>query len=70
MTGGRLKRISRYLDNEEDFCFTYGDGIGDINISKAINEHKKSGKLATVTATQPQGRFGSLSIDKGKIKKF
>ena len=41
MTGGRLKRISRYLDSEEDFCFTYGDGIGDINISKAINEHKK-----------------------------
>ena len=70
MTGGRLKRISRYLDNEEDFCFTYGDGVGDINISKAINEHKKSGKLATVTATQPQGRFGSLSIDKGKIKSF
>ena len=58
------------MDNEEDFCFTYGDGIGDINISKAINEHRKNGKLATVTATQPQGRFGSLSIDKGKIKSF
>ena len=70
MTGGRLKRISRYLDKEDDFCFTYGDGIGDINISKAINEHKKNGKLATVTATQPQGRFGSLSLDKGEIKSF
>ncbi len=70
LTGGRLKRISRYLDQEEDFCFTYGDGVGDINISKAISEHKRSGKLATVTATKPQGRFGSLSIDKGKIKSF
>ena len=70
LTGGRLKRISRYLDNESDFCFTYGDGIGNIDISKAINEHRKNGKLATVTATQPQGRFGSLSLEKGKINSF
>ena len=70
LTGGRLKRISRYLENDEHFCFTYGDGVGDIDISKAIREHKKKGKLATVTATQPPSRFGSLSIVKDKIQSF
>ena len=64
LTGGRLTRISRYLENDEHFCFTYGDGVGDIDISKAIKEHKKKGKLATVTATKPPSRFGSLSIVK------
>jgi glucose-1-phosphate cytidylyltransferase len=60
MTGGRLKRVKDYID--DDFCFTYGDGVGNINITELINFHKKHGKLATVTATQPPGRFGALDL--------
>ncbi len=62
MTGGRLKRVANYLDNSEDFCFTYGDGVSDVNITKLIDFHKKSGKLATLTATRPPGRYGALKI--------
>jgi glucose-1-phosphate cytidylyltransferase len=61
MTGGRLKRVSRYI-SDDNFCMTYGDGVGDINISELICHHKRSGRLATVTATQPPGRFGSLRL--------
>ena len=60
MTGGRLKRVAGYLKNEEAFCFTYGDGVADINISAQIKFHKDHGKLATVTAVQPPGRYGAL----------
>ncbi|HTY04708.1 MAG TPA: glucose-1-phosphate cytidylyltransferase [Rhodocyclaceae bacterium] len=59
MTGGRLRRVRDYVGGE-DFCFTYGDGVGDIDVSKTIAFHKGHGKLATVTAVQPPGRFGSL----------
>jgi len=69
MTGGRLKMISEYLDNE-DFCFTYGDGVGDINVAKLIEFHKEQGTLATLTATQPPGRFGSLNIDDNRVTNF
>lgn len=69
MTGGRLKRIAQYLDHE-DFCFTYGDGVADINISKLISFHKKQNTLATLTATQPLGRFGALCLDNEKITGF
>ncbi|MGB5883111.1 MAG: glucose-1-phosphate cytidylyltransferase [Desulfobulbales bacterium] len=69
MTGGRLKRVSRYLDNE-DFCFTYGDGVGDINITELIEFHKKQETLATCTATQPPGRFGTLDMNQNKIVSF
>ena len=62
MTGGRLKRIHSFIKNEELFCFTYGDGVGDINISELINYHKSHGKEATLTATRPPGRFGALNI--------
>ncbi len=62
MTGGRLKRVRDYLEADEDFCFTYGDGLADVNIGAAIESHRKSGKLATVTAVQPPGRFGSLIL--------
>lgn len=62
MTGGRLKNISKYLEND-DFCFTYGDGVSDINIGKSIELHKNRGTLATVTAVQPPGRFGSIIHD-------
>lgn len=60
MTGGRLKRVSNYLKDEDAFCFTYGDGVADINISQQIKFHKSHGKLATVTAVQPPGRYGAL----------
>ena len=61
MTGGRLRRIVPHLKNE-DFCMTYGDGVADIDISALIDHHKRSGRLATVTAVKPPGRFGSLEI--------
>lgn len=68
-TGGRLKRVRKYLD-DDDFCFTYGDGVGDVNITELISFHKKQGRLATVTATQPPGRFGALNIKKSKVESF
>lgn len=61
MTGGRLKRVAAYLDNQT-FCLTYGDGLSDINLSKELSFHKQHGKLATVAAVQPPGRFGVLNI--------
>ncbi len=69
MTGGRLKRVRQYLDNE-DFCFTYGDGVGDVDISKLVKFHKSHGKLATLTATQPPGRFGALNLNQDIVRGF
>jgi glucose-1-phosphate cytidylyltransferase len=69
MTGGRLKRVSQYLENE-DFCFTYGDGVSDIDITKLIAFHHAHKKLATVTAVQPPGRFGALDINGTSVKSF
>jgi len=62
MTGGRILRIKKYLNNEP-FMLTYGDGVGNIDIKKLIEHHKSSGQIATVTASQPSGRFGALKID-------
>ena len=62
MTGGRLKRVKKYL-GDDDFCFTYGDGVGDVNITALLAHHKSQGRLATLTATQPPGRFGALKLD-------
>jgi len=70
MTGGRLKRVLPYLKDEEAFCFTYGDGVADINIQSLIEFHKSHGKLATLTATFPPGRFGALSIKDNQVQKF
>jgi len=70
MTGGRLKRVLPYLKNEEAFCFTYGDGVADINIKGLIDFHKSHGKQATLTATFPPGRFGALSIEDNQVQKF
>jgi glucose-1-phosphate cytidylyltransferase len=70
MTGGRLKRVADHLRDEEAFCFTYGDGVGDINITELIDFHKDNGKLATLTATFPPGRFGALDIQNGQVKSF
>jgi len=69
-TGGRLKRVSRYLEGEESFCFTYGDGLGDINIRDSIQFHKKQNSLATLTATYPQAKFGALNIESDKVLSF
>lgn len=70
MTGGRLGRVAEHIKNEEDFCFTYGDGVGDINISESIKFHQNHGKSATLTATYPPGRFGALDIKSGKVNSF
>ncbi|WP_036150929.1 glucose-1-phosphate cytidylyltransferase [Maribacter forsetii] len=70
MTGGRLKRVKKYLENEETFCFTYGDGVADIDIHSLIEFHKSHGKDATLTATFPPGRFGALEIVDGQVNKF
>lgn len=67
MTGGRLKRVLPYLKEEEDFCLTYGDGVGDIDITGLIEFHRTSGKKATVTAAYPPGRFGALDIDESNL---
>jgi glucose-1-phosphate cytidylyltransferase len=70
MTGGRLGRVADYIKNEEAFCFTYGDGVADVNISELIAFHKEHGKDATLTATHPPGRFGALDIKENQIMKF
>ena len=62
MTGGRLKRVARYLDSDEPFCMTYGDGVGDIDIRKLVDFHRSHGKKATVTAATAPGRFGALRM--------
>jgi glucose-1-phosphate cytidylyltransferase len=69
-TGGRLKRVSEYIQNEKDFCFTYGDGVTDLNISKAIEFHRQHGKWATITAVQPPGRYGALKITDAIVTGF
>jgi len=70
MTGGRLKRVLPYLKNEESFCFTYGDGLSDVNIKDLIKFHRSHGKQATLTATYPPGRFGALNIENNRVTKF
>jgi glucose-1-phosphate cytidylyltransferase len=67
-TGGRLKRVSEYID--DDFCMTYGDGVGSINITGLIAFHRQHGKLATMTATQPPGRFGALQLEEHAVTSF
>ena len=70
MTGGRLGAVSEYLKDEEAFCFTYGDGVSDIDISESIAFHKNHGKRATVTAVYPAARFGALKIEDGYVRGF
>ncbi|MGC4117466.1 MAG: glucose-1-phosphate cytidylyltransferase [Myxococcales bacterium] len=69
-TGGRLKRVARYLEGEQDFCFTYGDGLSDVDIGATIAFHRRHGRLATVTAVQPPGRFGALELEETRVVKF
>jgi glucose-1-phosphate cytidylyltransferase len=70
MTGGRLLRVAKYVQDEELFCFTYGDGVSDIDINATIEFHRAHGKAATVTATSPPGRFGALDIQRRQVVNF
>ncbi len=69
MTGGRLKRVRRFLD-DETFCFTYGDGVADINIAELLAFHKAHGKKATMSVVQPPGRFGAVLLDDARVTSF
>jgi glucose-1-phosphate cytidylyltransferase len=70
MTGGRLLRVARYVRDDECFCFTYGDGVSDVNISDSIEYHRSHGKAATLMAAYPPGRFGALEIHEGRVNSF
>lgn len=70
MTGGRLKRVAEYVKDEEAFCFTYGDGVADVDISALIAFHRKHGRAATVTAVQPPGRYGALKMEDDLVAGF
>ena len=70
MTGGRLKRVAAYLEHESQFCFTYGDGVANVDVSASIQFHHTHGKLATVTAVQPAGRYGALSMQGKQVNGF
>lgn len=70
MTGGRLKRVADYVKDEEFFCLTYGDGVGNVDISASIEFHRQQKTLATVTAVHPQAKFGALGIQGDKVASF
>jgi len=70
MTGGRLLRVADYVSGEDAFCFTYGDGVSDVDIAASVAFHKSHGKIATVTAVSPPGRFGALDIQRGRVVSF
>jgi glucose-1-phosphate cytidylyltransferase len=70
MTGGRLLRVREHLQTEEAFCMTYGDGVGDVDVGATIRFHREHGRLATLTAATPPGRFGALSMDGDKVAAF
>jgi glucose-1-phosphate cytidylyltransferase len=70
LTGGRLKRVSSYLKNEKTFCFTYGDGVADINIKELLDFHHNHGCEATITAVRPLGRFGNLALNDSQVTRF
>lgn len=70
LTGGRLKRVTDYIQNEDAFCFTYGDGVSNVDIRTLIEFHRQHGKLATVTAVQPPGRYGALERSGDQVTGF
>lgn len=70
LTGGRLKRVANYVRDDEAFCFTYGDGVSNIDITAQLAFHRTHGKLATVTAVQPPGRYGALNMDGSAVRGF
>ncbi|MFZ2297709.1 MAG: glucose-1-phosphate cytidylyltransferase [Burkholderiales bacterium RIFCSPLOWO2_12_FULL_64_99] len=69
-TGGRLRRVKRYIEDEEEFCFTYGDGLSDVDIQAVIECHRSNRTLATVTAVSPPGRFGAVELDGQRVTSF
>ena len=69
-TGGRLKRVANYLKDDDAFCFTYGDGVADIDIASLIKFHRQHGKLATITAVQPPGRYGAINMENDEVRGF
>lgn len=69
-TGGRLLRVANYVKDDDAFCLTYGDGVGDVDITATLDFHRQHGKLATVTATYPPGRFGALEIQDSQVRSF
>jgi glucose-1-phosphate cytidylyltransferase len=70
LTGGRLKRVADYVSDEDLFCFTYGDGLADVNLTAEIEFHRTHGKMATVCAVKPPGRYGALEIEDGNVTGF
>ena len=70
MTGGRLKRVAEHVQGEELFHFTYGDGVGDVDIGQLVAFHRAHGKIATLTSTYPPGRFGALQVEQGQVTDF
>jgi glucose-1-phosphate cytidylyltransferase len=70
LTGGRLKRVARFVENEDSFCFTYGDGVADVDVTRQLQFHRKHAKLATVMAVQPPGRYGAILRDGTAVKGF
>ena len=70
MTGGRLKRVRSYVQAEQEFCFTYGDGVSDIDVAALLSFHRAHGKRATVTAVQPPGRYGALDLGEDRVNGF
>jgi len=70
MTGGRLRRVAEYINDEEAFCFTYGDGVSDLDIKATLEFHRSHGKAATLTATYPPGRFGAIDIENNQVLSF
>lgn len=70
MTGARLFRVRKYLEGEQDFCLTYGDGVGDVNITALVEFHRAHGKVATVTGVRPSSRFGEIVVEDGMVTSF
>ncbi|MEO8797032.1 MAG: glucose-1-phosphate cytidylyltransferase [Polyangiaceae bacterium] len=70
MTGGRVSAIKRYVEDDDTFLLTYGDGVSDVDIGKLVAFHKSHGKVATITAVRPPGRFGEMVIDGGRVREF
>ena len=70
MTGGRLRQVAPYVEKEDAFCLTYGDGVGNVDIKATIEFHQSHGKQATMTAVQPPGRFGALELENATVRNF
>lgn len=70
LTGGRLARVKDYLDEDEPFFFTYGDGLADVNLNKLLQHHQAEGRKATLTAVQPPGRYGAVKLENNKVSQF